>query len=97
MKKLVYTSLTRKSSWPKEWAEHEEFREHWQELKSILGKDLPGFYLSVEIKKNLIFAIIAVKSADDVYNYRKGYDRLKVDYPVSEFIHIGEYYSSVGG
>jgi hypothetical protein len=32
-----------------------------------------------------------------VYNYRKGYDRLKGDYPVSEFIHIGEYYSSVGG
>jgi hypothetical protein len=91
-KTLVYTTLTKQSSWPKEWSEHQEFREHWQELKQILGKQLPGFCLSIEINKNLVLGIVAVKAADDVYNFDKGYKRLKEDYPVSEFVRIEEYY-----
>ncbi len=93
-KQLVYTAMTKKSNWPKEWSEYQEFREHWQELKQILGKQLPGFCLSVEINKNLVLGIVAVKAADDVYNFDKGFKRLKEDYPVSEFIRLDEYYSS---
>ena len=71
-KQLVYTTLTKQSSWPKEWSEYEEVREHWQELKQILGKQLPGYCLSVRIDKDLVLAIIAVKNNHDIFNFNKG-------------------------
>ena len=92
-KKLVYATLTRKSNWPREWSDQHEFREHWQELKQILGKQLPGFCLSMQVNKELVFGIVAVNTADDVYNFDKGYKRLKEEYPVSEFIRIEDYYA----
>jgi hypothetical protein len=89
-KQLVYTTLTKQSSWPKEWAEYEEFREHWQELKQILGKQLPGSYLSTRINKDLVIAVIAVKNNHDVFNFNKAINALKEEYPVSEFIPLAE-------
>ena len=89
-KQLVYTTLTKQSSWPKEWAEYEEFREHWQELKQILGKQLPGSYLSTRINKDLVIAVIAVKNNHDVFNFNKAINALKEEYPVSEFIPLVE-------
>jgi hypothetical protein len=86
----VYTTLTKQSSWPKEWAEYEEFREHWQELKQILGKQLPGSYLSTRINKDLVIAVIAVKNNHDVFNFNKAINALKEEYPVSEFIPLAE-------
>lgn len=91
-KQLVYTTLTKQSSWPKEWAEYEEFREHWQELKQILGKQLPGSYLSTRINKDLVIAVIAVKNTHDIFNFNKALTTLKEEYPVSEFISKDEYY-----
>jgi hypothetical protein len=92
-KQLVYVTLTKQSSWPKEWSDYEEFREHWQELKQILGKQLPGSYLSTRINKNLVIAVIAVKNNHDIFNFNKGILHLKEEYPVSEFIHINDYFS----
>ena len=89
-KQLVYTTLTKQSSWPKEWAEYEEFLEHWQELKQILGKQLPGSYLSTRINKDLVIAVIAVKNNHDVFNFNKAINALKEEYPVSEFIPLAE-------
>lgn len=89
-KQLVYTTLTKQSNWPKEWSEHEEFREHWQEFKQILGKDLPGCYISTKVNRDLVIAIIAVKNNHDVFNYNKALHALKTEYPVSEFIPLAE-------
>jgi hypothetical protein len=94
-KVLVYTTLTKQSSWPKEWAEYEEFREHWQELKQILGKQLPGCYISTRINRNLVITVIAVKNGHDIFNYQKAMGILKEEYPVSEFINLKDY-SSLG-
>ena len=95
-KYLVYAVLTKQSSWPQEWSEYEEFREHWQELKQILGKQLPGSYLSTRINRHLVIAVIAVKNGHDVFNYQKAMDTLKEEYPISEFISVKDY-SSLGG
>lgn len=85
---LVYKTLTKKSSWPKEWIEHEEFREHWQEFKQILGKDLPGKFLCSRLNMNIIICVIAVKNSHDHYNFNKCIESLKVDYPNRKFIPL---------
>jgi len=80
--------MTKKSAWPKEWAEYDEFREHWQEFKQILGKDLPGKYLCQRINVNLVICIIAVKNNHDHYNFSKCWDSLAIDYPNRDFIAL---------
>jgi hypothetical protein len=89
-KRLVYATLTKQSGWPKEWSEHEEFREHWQELKQILGKQLPGCYISTRIDRNLVIAVIAVRNNHDIFSFNKAMGTLKEEYPVSEFINLSE-------
>lgn len=96
MKKLVYVTLTKKSSWPKEWQggehthQYEEFREHWQEFKQLLGKDLPGRYLATKLNHNLVLAVVAVKNEHDVYNVNKCLKLLQEDYPNRKIIHISD-------
>lgn len=90
MRTLVYKTMTRKTPWPKEWAEQDEFREHWQEFKQILGKDLPGKYLCLRININTVICIIAVKNNHDHYNFNKCMESLKVDYPNRTFIALEE-------
>lgn len=91
MKKLVYVTLTKKSSWPKEWqGQYEEFREHWQEFKQLMGKDLPGRYLATKINHNLVLAVVAVKNEHDVYNVNKCLKVLQEDYPNRKIVHISD-------
>lgn len=90
MKTLVYKTMTRKTAWPKEWAEHDEFREHWQEFKQILGKDLPGKYLCLRVNMNLVICIIAVKNNHDHYNYNKCIKILQDEYPARRFVSLEE-------
>lgn len=88
---LVYKTMTKKTTWPKEWAEYEEFREHWQEFKQILGKDLPGKFLCVRINMNLVLCVIAVKNNHDIFNFNKCLEALKEDYPNRTFVSLDEY------
>lgn len=87
---LVYKTLTKKGTWPKEWAEYEEFREHWQEFKQILGNDLPGKFLCSRVNMNLIICVIAVKNNHDHYNFNKCLKALEEDYPARKFIPLEE-------
>ena len=88
---LVYKTMTKKTTWPKEWVEYEEFREHWQEFKQILGKDLPGKFLCVRINMNLVLCVIAVKNNHDIFNFNKCLEALKEDYPNRTFVSLDEY------
>lgn len=93
-KVLVYKTMTKKAAWPKEWAEHEEFREHWQEFKQILGKDLPGKFLCIRININLVLCVIAVKNNHDIFNFNNAINNLKEDYPNRTFISLEDYCSN---
>lgn len=90
MKKLVYVTLTKKSSWPKEWQEYEEFREHWQEFKQLMGKDLPGKYLATKVNHSLVLAVISVKNNHDVYNFNKCLGVLAQDYPSRQLVSLDD-------
>lgn len=85
---LVYKTMTKKTVWPKEWVQYDEFREHWQEFKQILGNDLPGKFLCVRINMNLVLCVIAVKNNHDIFNFNKCLEALKEDYPAREFISL---------
>lgn len=91
MRTLVYKTMTRKTPWPKEWAEYDEFREHWQEFKQILGKDLPGKYLCIRVNMNLVLCIVAVKNNHDHYNYNKCINTLQEEYPARKFMSLDDY------
>lgn len=93
---LVYKTMNKKTAWPKEWAEYDEFREHWQEFKQILGKDLPGKFLCVRVNMNLVLCVIAVKNNHDIFNFNKALENIKEDYPSREIINLDEYYSGGG-
>lgn len=88
---LVYKTMTRKTAWPKEWAEHDEFREHWQEFKQIFDKELPGKFLCVRLNINIVLCVIAVKNNHDIFNFNKALNNLKEDYPNRKFISLEEY------
>jgi hypothetical protein len=90
MRRLVYTTLTKKSAWPKEWSEHEEFREHWQEFKQLMGKDLPGKYLATKLNHELVIVVIGIKNEHDHYNFSKCIATLKIDYPARSFVNLSE-------
>lgn len=91
---LVYKILTKQSPWPKEWAQYEEFREHWQEFKQLLGKDLPGKYLATKINQNLVIVVVAVKNNHDHYNFNKCINTLQEEYPARKFMSLEEYVQS---
>lgn len=88
---LVYKTMTRKTTWPKEWVEHDEFREHWQEFKQIFDKELPGKFLCVRLNINIVLCVIAVKNNHDIFNFNKALNNLKEDYPNRKFISLEEY------
>lgn len=88
---LVYKTMNKKTTWPKEWAEYDEFREHWQEFKQILGKDLPGKFLCVRVNMNLVICVIAVKNNHDIFNFNKALTNLKDDYPNRAIVSLEEY------
>lgn len=87
---LVYKTMTKKTAWPKEWNQHDEFREHWQEFKQILGKDLPGKFLCVRINMNLVLCVIAVKNNHDIFNFNKCLEVLKEEYPNRAFVSLDQ-------